>query len=307
VGDPIPGYYPAIVDEQTFYAAQNALTARRTLRGRRGKCVSNLFASLVFSAVDGTPMVMVSKGSISRSEKRLVSSAAMRGERGSHKASIRYEVFEQQMLTWLAGLDGAADNSDPGAPALGKELRAVEGMLADVASRTEKVEARLVDGPTERFEAMLDLLEQLKGKAKELGASREALKAKLHGSPAGGRQAFQTAWQKLREAPADQRERPRSRLKAAIPSVVDRLEVTLEPDGPVRHVLVTVRQKGLSGTSHIYFVARGPRSAWLSIGSGGDADLAKLRKAWYVPFSWKGIPRADETDLPVPAPLVNST
>lgn len=307
VGDPVLDYYPAIVDEQTFYAAQNALTARRTVRGRRGKCVSNLFTGLVFNAVDGASMVMVTKGAVSRREKRLVSSAAVRGERGSHNASIRYEVFEQQMLTWLAGLDGAAGNSDPGAAALGKELQAVGGMLGDVTSRIEKVESRLVDGPTERFEAMLDLLEQLKANAKELGATREALKAKLHGSRAGGRQAFRTAWQKMLEAPADQLERLRSRLKAAIPSVVDRLDVTIEPDGKVRHVLATVSQKGLPGTSHIYFVARGPKSAWLSIGSGGKVDLAKLRKARYVPFSWKGIPRADETDMPVPAPLVKGT
>jgi hypothetical protein len=305
--DPVPDYFPAIVDERTFYAAQNALVSRRGLRGRRGKCVSNLFTGLVFSAVDGSSMVIVNKGAVLRSEKRLVSWASLRGEKGSHNASIRYDVFEQQVLTWLAGIDEAADSSDPDATAIRGELQAAEGMLGDVTSRIEKVGARLVDGSTDRFGAMLDLLEQLKAKAKELGASREALKAKLHGSRAGGHQAFRTAWQKLWEAPTDQRERLRSRLKAAISSVVERLDVTIEPDGKVRHVLVMVRQKGLTDTSHIYFVARGPKSAWLSIGSGGNVDLAKLRKARYVPFSWKAIPRANETDLPVPAPLAKGT
>jgi hypothetical protein len=251
-------------------------------------------------------MVMINSGP-SVGGKRLISSAALRGERGAHRASIRYAPFEQQMLTWLAGLDGAADNSDPDAAALGKELQAVEGMLGDVASRIEAVESHLVDGPTDGFEATLGLLERLKRKTKELEATRELLKAKLHGSRAGGHQAFRTAWQKMRQAPADQRERLRSRLKAAIPSIVDRLDVTIEPDGAVRHVLVTVRQKGLPGTSHIYFVVRGTKSVWLSIGSGGKVDLAKLRKARYVPFSWEDIPRADETDMPVPAPIVKGT
>jgi len=40
------------------------------------------------------------------------------------------------------------------------------------------------------------------------------------------------------------------------------------------------------------------------LGGWGDVDLATLRAKHYVPFSWKNIPRVDETDLPFPAPVV---
>jgi hypothetical protein len=55
VGDPIAGYFPAIVNEQTFYAAQNAIASRRTMRGRRGKYVSNLFTKLVSTRLTTPP------------------------------------------------------------------------------------------------------------------------------------------------------------------------------------------------------------------------------------------------------------
>ena len=72
-------------------------------------------------------------------------------------------------------------------------------------------------------------------------------------------------------------------------------------------MLVKIHAARAAGTSHVYFVVRGAKSAWLSVGTGGEVHLTKLRKARYVPFSWKEIPRANETDLPAPAPLVKGT
>src|SRR5262249_19751163 len=55
-GKPIPDYYPAVIDEATFYAAQSALKTRAAVgRGRRGKHV-NLFAGLLRDAHDGGPL-----------------------------------------------------------------------------------------------------------------------------------------------------------------------------------------------------------------------------------------------------------
>jgi len=47
IGDPIPGYFPAIVSEKTFYKAQAALKSRwRNNSGRKGKVYSNLFTGM---------------------------------------------------------------------------------------------------------------------------------------------------------------------------------------------------------------------------------------------------------------------
>jgi len=249
-------------------------------------------------------MVLLNKGKGSKGGRRLASSAALRGERGAQTLTIRYEPFEQQMLTWLGGLDEAAFVADPDVASLQKELGAVEGMRADVMDRIGKVESRLVEGSSGKFDSMLDLLEQLAAKARELEARREELKAKLHDGQRNVFRTYRTAWQRLREAPLDKREGLRTRLKTAIAAMVDRFEVTMEQNGLVRHVLVKVHAKGRGGPWYVYFVVRGLRSAWLSIGGRADADLETLREARYVPFSWKNIPKADETDMAIPAPAV---
>ncbi len=305
VGDPIPSYYPKIIDEELFYRAQNGMASRKIKRGRRGTEVSNLFTGLLRNTVDGSSMVLLNKGSGPKGGKRLISSAALRGENGAHRASIRYEPFELQMLTWLGGLDEAAVISAPDTASGRKELATVDGMLVDTKDRIAKVQARMVNGPSDEFDNLLDVLEQLKRRAGELQAQREELQAKIHGSQAGTFQAYRTAWQRMTEAPDDQRERVRSRLRAGIAAMVDRFDVTIEPDGMLRHVLVEVYLKGVSDAWYVYFVTRGLQSAWLSIGGGKEEiDLQTLKDKRYAPFKWKSIPKAGETDLACPAPIV---
>ncbi len=64
IGDPIPAYYPNIISEADFYAAQAALTSRQNQRGSSGKNVRNLFtrkmAGFTYVALDGTSVVQVS-------------------------------------------------------------------------------------------------------------------------------------------------------------------------------------------------------------------------------------------------------
>ncbi len=51
-GEPVPGYFPAVVDEATFYAVQKGLETRGKVRGKRGKHV-NLFAGVMVDARNG--------------------------------------------------------------------------------------------------------------------------------------------------------------------------------------------------------------------------------------------------------------
>lgn len=52
-GDPVANYYPAAVDDKTFYAVEAALRSRvEAARGRRGQHV-NPFAGLFRDARDG--------------------------------------------------------------------------------------------------------------------------------------------------------------------------------------------------------------------------------------------------------------
>ena len=163
----------------------------------------------------------------------------------------------------------------------------------------------MVNGPSDKFDSLLDVLEQLQRKTGELEVQREELRSKVSGKQADTFHVCRTAWQRLRDAPDDQRERVRSRLRAAIAAMIDRFDVTIERDGMLRHVLVEVYLKGMSDPWYVYFVGRGLQSAWISIGSGMSSyDLKELKEARYIPFKWKNIPRAGETDLACPAPIV---
>jgi hypothetical protein len=52
-GEPVTNYFPPVIDEATFYAAQNALKTRAVVgRGRKGKHV-NLLAGLLIDARTG--------------------------------------------------------------------------------------------------------------------------------------------------------------------------------------------------------------------------------------------------------------
>jgi DNA invertase Pin-like site-specific DNA recombinase len=305
-GEPIIDYFPVIIDEQLFYQAQQAKASRRGKQGRRGAGVSNLFTGLLRNTIDGSSMVMVSKGKDgSRGGKRLTSSAAIRGENEACRCTIRYESFEQQMLTWLGGLDGAMLAPDSDSISGEKELEAVDGMLVDVNDRIAKIEARMVDGPPDKFDSLLSVLGKLQEKVGELKAQREELRGKVQSGRINTLQTYRTAWQRLGEVPDDQKEYARSRLRTAIAAMVDRIDITPERDGILCHVLVKIYLKGASDPWYIYFVARGLKSAWISIGGWADVDLQSLKEARYVPFSWKNIPKACEADMAVGAPIVN--
>jgi hypothetical protein len=57
IGDPIPNFYPAVLNEAVFDAAQAARQQNFLLgRGGKGAFVTNLFAGIIFCAYCGAPM-----------------------------------------------------------------------------------------------------------------------------------------------------------------------------------------------------------------------------------------------------------
>src|SRR5205823_5021865 len=98
-GEPIKDYFPSIVDEATFYRVQQALDERRA-GGGRITGVPNLFNGLLHDARDGRRMTVNTTNGI----KVLVSSGAVRKVPGSSFVSVRYDTFEDAVLSLLAEL-----------------------------------------------------------------------------------------------------------------------------------------------------------------------------------------------------------
>ncbi|MBA4190817.1 MAG: hypothetical protein C0467_22755 [Planctomycetaceae bacterium] len=131
-GETIIGYYPPIIDQDTFNKAQDAMQSRKTKSGRRGSFV-NLFTGLVHYPAHKCSMVLFTKP-CSRNKKKFLyrylgSYLGWKGQFPS--ANIRYERFENVVLRWLYELT-AADVVDSGNETEGIEsLKAQRKLLED--------------------------------------------------------------------------------------------------------------------------------------------------------------------------------
>ncbi len=115
-GEPIKGYFPRIISDQTFDAAQRERLTRTTAPtdgrkgsgGRKGTSYSNLFSKLACCAYCKKPMAYVDKGRPPKGYPYLVCSSALRGFGCSKKAGWRYDQFETAFLSLVEKLDLAS-------------------------------------------------------------------------------------------------------------------------------------------------------------------------------------------------------
>ncbi|NLX99016.1 MAG: recombinase family protein [Rhodopirellula sp.] len=169
VGDPIPDYFPAIVDESLFYAVQRGTDQRKTQPGRHGKCVTNLFTGLLKDARDGTNLGVVDKGN----GPCLVSAAAKSGKHGAVYLSFPYEPFERSLLVWGYDLE-LGDVLPKQASNLEEELRKAEGKVTDLQHRIATVQEKL--GTAGNLDVLLDSLVRLEHQRNEAQQRVERLK-----------------------------------------------------------------------------------------------------------------------------------
>lgn len=99
LGDPIPDYYPQIIDEETFLKAQIARKSRVIGRGKvnRNK-FSNLFRNILRCGYCDGKIEYVDKGDGSRGGKYLTCSNAKRGGDCSHNKHYKYLPLELMLL-----------------------------------------------------------------------------------------------------------------------------------------------------------------------------------------------------------------
>ena len=104
-GDPIPDYYPPIVDDELFWRARGSIKQRRRVgAGRKGISYSNLLSGIGICGECGGKMVFVQKGKPPKGGKYLVCGQSRRGLCGN-KIHFRYEPFEFNLMTLIPSLD----------------------------------------------------------------------------------------------------------------------------------------------------------------------------------------------------------
>lgn len=242
IGEAIPNYYPAAVDEKTWLAAQSAFDNRFVERGSSKEHL-NLFAGLVFNIIDGHQMnVQTTVNNASRTNRRLVSAGHIRQQPNSSNLSLNFYTFELGVLKMLRELDSSTFDE---ANAKNLELISVRGDLAKKEERLQTLSDKLIDSD-ESLDALLPAIQRLKNEVKNLKERERKLSVKNTNNPSHHVESIKQwtdnakGWTQVFEAMTDlttkaEENGNRARLREAIKQLVERINVYPVKTGEARH------------------------------------------------------------------------
>ncbi|MBC7579975.1 MAG: recombinase family protein [Tardiphaga sp.] len=141
-GDPIKGYFPSVITDEIYFAAQAARLGRRTHGGgRTGKFVSNLFTKLAHCEYCDGRMHYQDKGEKPKGGRYLVCSTFLKGA-GCTSIRWRYEHFEGSFLSFVEELDlGSLFTQEADAvkrAATDSKIKALDGQILLLKQEREK-------------------------------------------------------------------------------------------------------------------------------------------------------------------------
>jgi DNA invertase Pin-like site-specific DNA recombinase len=236
-GDPVAGYYPAVIDPETFHAVQGALATRnRVGRGRRGKHV-NLFSGLLRDARDGGHLAYNHVNG--RPPTLFPSRAAHAGAAGW--TSYRADVFEQAVLSKLREVNAADVFPDGGGAA--RKVEAAAARLAEVEGLIGKWRAKMDDAA---------IVDTVAAKLGELEGKRKALADDLAKARQEASSPLSETWGAFRSLAdllaADDGPELRERVRSALRRAVETITCLFVGVGLVRLAAVRVQFRG--GDAH---------------------------------------------------------
>uniref|UniRef100_B8DJ05 Recombinase n=1 Tax=Nitratidesulfovibrio vulgaris (strain DSM 19637 / Miyazaki F) TaxID=883 RepID=B8DJ05_NITV9 len=183
VGEPVDGYYPAIVDRETFYLAQAMRLGRRIPGGRIVARFSNLFTGLVKCGVCGATMAFDNKGTGRKGGTYLVCSEAKRKVGACQRHAWRYPQTQAHILLNLHRLDyrnllpDIARQALDDANQLEQQLEALLAEHADTTTKVDNATDLLITNPNNL--GLLRAQTRLETKQRELETRIAAAKNQL--------------------------------------------------------------------------------------------------------------------------------
>lgn len=181
-GDPIPGYYPAVVDEMLFLAAHAAINARKTHgRGRKGPRYSNLFTGLAKCGHCGFPMRIGHKNSPPTREGYFLRCSSSRSEAGCTSLAWKYTHFEQSFLQFLRKVDLryvlGGQKQDELATQLQQRRLVIDAEISSISKSIDNLVNAIAESPAS---ALSKKVTELEAKAAGLEAERAQTIAALN-------------------------------------------------------------------------------------------------------------------------------
>jgi len=250
-GETIPGYFPAIVDEELYLRAQQSRSQRRVGgvgTGRRGAFISNLFSGLAHCAYCGSRMTFLNKGTLPKGGTYLVCDAARRGM-GCQKTLWRYPQFEASFLSFVEELDLAplvrSEDEVQKRAELDKAIAALEGQRLTL-ERRRNLTFELLDGSTGttvkfvsgKLEEMAKALAEVESQLAAKRAEREAFQAEV-ARFYEGRDQIKGLIARLRDTGDAEVYKLRALIAARLKSLVSKLVVAAAGEVPLERRTVS--------------------------------------------------------------------
>lgn len=175
VGDPIPNYYPPIIDEDLWNRCQRA--KKDTVGGKKFAEMPNVFRGLLKCPKCGGTMTTFSSKQSSANVNKTVRHLACHNYYRStcdHVGRWHYDKFLALFLKFVTEIDLSAVFSDKSADAaLITELNKIAVEIETTEKRIENVVASLMDDPSPTLNKMLRELEAKLIKIKEVKSDLE--------------------------------------------------------------------------------------------------------------------------------------
>ncbi|MDZ7600380.1 MAG: recombinase family protein [Hoeflea sp.] len=226
-GEPVTNYYPAIIDEETFYLAQGAISERRKqTAGRRGTNGAHLLRGLAKCSECGGPMHILNKGKPPKGGVYLACSANRRNAGCDNAVKWRVDKLEEAVLLCLTSVKTKSfEEFDNEVVERGRNARAIRAHLEDLDSRI-KISMELAETGNEQAIARFhELAQEIKNKKKEL-KSAESLINMQKNDPGDATRLDDIFYlsKSFFELEGEERVNTRTRLSSLIRRLVDRIE-----------------------------------------------------------------------------------
>jgi DNA invertase Pin-like site-specific DNA recombinase len=226
-GEPIPGYYPAVVTEDEWLRTQATIDSRKGVSGRPGAVETNLFTGLVWEGTTRQRLscTCTSAGGGKRIYRYLATGQAAGGVRFS------YDQFEAGILRRIGQLE-PKDVLPPDAARDAQEARLAEirGRLVALDHRIAEVQAQVEDPDNAAAVAILTRsLTRMVEEKKQLEGEHKALHWESRTSRGETLTEAQTIIELLEAARGTPEEEPlRRRLKAALHWLVEEIWIVVQ-------------------------------------------------------------------------------
>jgi DNA invertase Pin-like site-specific DNA recombinase len=288
-GDPIIDYYPAIITEEEYYAAHNALDIRTNKGGRKGSSISNVFSGLCKCGYCGGTMRYENKG---KSWQYLGCTNAKSGVGCKYILWLYYD-FENTILSKLASLDIASVLQESEVEAEKLKLEAEVAKLDEVKKRIRNLLA--LAEMTDDLNEVMTRLSELKEEEKGIKLIMKELEEKTQ-VPILTRKHFDQ-FKKLREtldsASGDELIDLRLRISTELKRLIAKIEIYPDGDKPWSYGMQLIDIKpGKEGRFAVVFFKSGEARVFHGINTmatlwPGPKSDEGVANAFNLPFSKK--------------------